>query len=363
MSSKSEKEERRKRKQERQGRDERNEGHQFSGSFALSKNGNEFEFFKSEADSTMRVHILPYIVKSDKHPEVVAGRMKVGDEDYFLEFGMHRNIGPEGKSSILCLNYTYGQPCPICEHARELKEQGVDKPPWPSRRCVYNVMEVDSDKIKVFEVSESLFHQELKGKLARSERGFFDYSDLSDGAIIECFVDENRSGKFRYNEYKDFAFCDREPLSENLLDQTIDLGSLLNVPTYEQVRDFYHGEISTIDYRGNNESVREDKKPDEARKESHKAERSGTAKESSGKKDGGEKEDSGNEGNGRGSGSRVHEDDRAEEAEKDVGELKYGDDCPYGLAFGKDFDTDRKKCSVKCPDDQYEACEKASKDV
>ena len=115
----SEREDRQKRKQERVDRDK--EGHGYSGSYALGKHGFDFEFHKPDKSTTMKIHILPFLIKSDRHPEVAAGRMEIGDEDYFLEYAAHRGIGPDGKSAVLCLDSTYGKPCPICEFVEQLR--------------------------------------------------------------------------------------------------------------------------------------------------------------------------------------------------------------------------------------------------
>lgn len=327
-------EERRKRKKERMNRDKDDANRSFSGSYALGKHGFEFDFFKEERGNALEFHILPYIIRSENHPEVVAGRMEIGDEDYFLEFGIHRGIGPQDSSSVLCLDMTFGKPCPICEHARELKADGSKQNlPWPSRRVLYNVMENRTDEIKIFEVSEKLFHRELKGKLSRSERGFFDYSDLEDGAMIKCWVDENRSGRFKFSEFKDFEFVDRDPLPEEILDRSIALEMLLNIPTYEQVEQFYNGEITTIDYR---EASAEDEKPQEKPRE-ERVKRSEKRKEP----------------------EKGEEAKEERKPRKKKGELSYGSECPYGLIFGEDFDTDRKKCGIECDDETYAKCEEA----
>jgi hypothetical protein len=271
--------------------------------------------------------------------------MEVGDEDYFLEYGVHRGIGPNDSSSVLCLDMTYGKPCPICEHAQQLKAEGSKQNlPWPSRRVLYNIMEKGTDEIKVFEVSEKLFHRELKGKLSRSERGFFDYSDLKDGAMIKCWVDENRSGRFKFSEYKDFEFVDRDPLPEEILDRTIPLEMLLNVPTYEQVEQFYNGEITSIDYNEPDETGSGEKNEKPERKSREKVEKPEV--EPARKK--------------RDESRRDPEEIKEErKSSKKKSKLEYGDKCPYGLVFGKDFDTSRKICGIECDDDTYTACEEA----
>lgn len=332
--SRADREARRARKQERLQRDAENQGNQFS-STALSRNGYQFDFFKVEREGELNLHIIPYVIGSEQHPEVVAGRMKVGDEDYFLEYAIHRNIGPDGRSSVLCLNRTYGKPCPICEHANELRDGGQsDDLPWPSRRAIYNLIDDDDrgQKIQVFEVSEKLFHDELKGKMLRSSRGVFDFSDPEEGAIVKCWASENKRGRFTFCEFKDFEFVDRDPLDVDLIDKAIPLDKLLNVPTYEEVRALYEGEITSINYGGRSAHPEESEDEPEAASEDE------------------------------------PEDEPEEEAPKEAPKrrrssekkgLEYGSECPQGLVFGKDFDTHKRKCGVDCSDRDFAACEKA----
>lgn len=346
---KSEREERQKRKQGRVDRDK--EGHGFSGSYVLGKHGFDFEFHKPDKSTTMKIHILPFLIKTERHPEVAAGRMEIGDEDYFLEYGAHRGIGPDGKSAILCLDSTYGKPCPICEHARELKKKGDrDDLPWPSRRVAYNVMEDEDDEVKVFDVSEKLFHRELKSKLSRSERGFFDYSSLDEGAMIQCYVEEDRSGKFTYLKFKDFEFKERKPLPRSLLDRTFPLEMLLNVPEYDDVLAFYNGEITSVDYKDTDgkKSKKEEPKGDGV---SGKSAADGVGSRGVPPREEAEEPK-------RGAREAAREETK-EERPKTSEQLKFGDKCPYGLVYGKDHDTDKRKCGIECPDKIFGACKKA----
>ena len=362
--------ERRARKEERVQRDK--EGN-FGGSFALSKNGFEFDFFKPDKNAWMRIHIIPFLVQSTNHPEVMMGRMDLGEEDYFLQYAQHRGLGADGRSGVLCLNATYGKPCPVCEHANQMKEQGEkDDLPWPSRRVVYNVL-VDGTQIGgrhlIFEASDKEFHRELKGALTRSERGFFDYSDLDAGAMIECYAEEVRK-KYIYLTFKDFKFRDRTALPIETLDWAIPLGALLNVPSYEQVAAFYEGEITTIPY---DRSAQPERTDDSV---------SDNDRGSNGQRANGPQTDE--------NGDDVRNDDRTKAAvpatpqgnvqseppppptsepvtapvrgaraaaqAESSGELKFGDTCPHGLTYGKDNDTVRKLCGIACEDGMFKSC-------
>ena len=310
--------ERRARKEARQERDRNNGG---GGLYVLGKHGFEFEFFKHEVGD-LNLHILPYIIQSENHPEVVAGRSEIGDEDYFLEFGQHYNVaGIEG--AVLCLKSTFNKPCPVCE---EIAEQQLEA--WPSRRVIYNVMDED-DKIQIFTVSRKNFHQELKDKLNRWKDGWFDYSDLEHGKMVYCYASKTQGAGMTWYTYKDFSFVDREPLDESLLDRTIPLGSLLNVPTYQQLRDLMDGKIKTINFT-------KDDDEEEPRQSSKKSKVEEEKPRRSSKK------------------SKVVEEPEEEPDEEE--ELEYGDECPQGLKFGEDFESSKKKCGTICSNSDFKAC-------
>lgn len=378
--------ERRARKEERVQRDK--EGN-FGGSFALSKHGFEFDFFKPDKNAWMRVHILPFLVQSTNHPEVQMGRMELGEEDYFLQYAQHRGLGSDGRSGVLCLNSTFGKPCPICEHANQLKEQGEkDDLPWPSRRVVYNFL-VDGTKIGgqhlIFEASDKYFHRELKGALTRSQRGFFDYSDLDTGAMVECFAEEVKQ-RYTYLTFKDFKFHDRASLPIETLDWAIPLGALLNVPTYEQVAAFYEGEITTISYDrpaqpevDNEQRMRPDGTVVDGRDNvSNQLFVNGVPQTdengNDGQRDGGaeaersraplpnvesERAPSATQEPATATEATPVRGARAAVQEESKGELAYGAACPHGLIYGKDNDTVRKLCGIECQDTMFKNCKAA----
>ena len=70
-----------------------------------------------------------------------------GEDDYVLDYWVHRNIGPGEDQTIVCLAKTYREKCPICEHAQELIRKGDQDTAdllKPKRRTIYNVYVWDS---------------------------------------------------------------------------------------------------------------------------------------------------------------------------------------------------------------------------
>ena len=71
----------------------------------------EVTFF-SPTEGKHRINIIPYTIKSKNHPLVKRGEAEIGEQDYIMDFYVHRGVGPAEKS-VLCLKNTYGKPCPI----------------------------------------------------------------------------------------------------------------------------------------------------------------------------------------------------------------------------------------------------------
>jgi len=222
----------------------------------------EVTFF-SPAEGKHRINIIPYTIKSKNHPLVKRGEAEIGEQDYIMDFYVHRGVGPAEKS-VLCLKNTYGKPCPICEYAASLRKKGKEeeaKALKPSRRAAYNIEDLkEPGKIKVFETSHYLFEKELIEEARDDdEGGFIDFADPEEGMEIKFRASKTTKGNMEFTEFKSFAFEDRdEPISEELLDSAISFDELLTVPTYEEVEKILYGDDEEEDSDEDNE---EDEKP------------------------------------------------------------------------------------------------------
>jgi len=207
--------------------------------------GYKKELFYRPKDGENHIDILPYVVKTDKHPS----KVKPGYTDHLLELWVHRRVGPS-QSTFLCIAKHYGKACPICEERDELKKNPSTPEDeinalYPKRRCWYNVVNLDLPEkdqiIQIFEEAQYLFEREILAKAGVKKDGFVTYWDLELGATVNFRATKKGSVKGPYFEYRIDAFEERQPYGESILQETFALDELIVVPTYEEVRNAYHG--------------------------------------------------------------------------------------------------------------------------
>lgn len=329
----------------------------------------EITFF-SPAEGKHRINIIPYTIKSKNHPLVKRGEAEVGEQDYIMDFYVHRGVGPAEKS-VLCLKNTYGKPCPICEYAASLRKKGKEeeaKALKPSRRAAYNIEDLkEPGKIKIFETSHYLFEKELIEEARDDEEGgFIDFADPEDGKEIKFRASKTTKGNMEFTEFKSFSFEDRdEPISEELLDAAVSFDELLTVPTYEEVEKILYGDDEEED------DDEEDEKPSKKSKsKSHDEEDEPEDEEESDDEDSDEDsdEDEDDEEEEKKPVKKPSKKSKSDDEDEDEDDEKpskksskkncKGDcsECPFGHKFGKDceeFD-DCDDCDV------WDKCVKAS---
>lgn len=211
----------------------------------LNFSGTDMEFYAPQ-EGRNRISIVPYTIKTDKHPLVKNKTLEIGDMDYVMDIWEHRGVGP-GQDSVLCLKHTYGKPCPICEEAARLKKEGKEdeaKALKARRRVYYNVFDPKDGKVKIFATSHYLFEKELIEEARDDEDGgYIDFADPEEGKEIRFRATKESLSGQEYLTYKSFSFEDREePLSKNILNKAISFDECLDVPTYNQVEKILYGE-------------------------------------------------------------------------------------------------------------------------
>lgn len=199
-------------------------------------------FYKPKA-GTNHIDFVPYVVKSDRHPD----KLPVGTPDYVLTLFVHRSVGA-AKDNFICLNSQYGKPCPICEAREVLKldpdatKEEINKL-YPKKRCWYNVIDLDSkDKnqpVQIFEESHYLFEKELLEFV--TNKNAFEFWDIEFGKTLEFMATENKSEFGNHMKYKQFYLDDRQPYGEDIYEEAYNLVDLLHIPTYEEIRNSYLG--------------------------------------------------------------------------------------------------------------------------
>jgi len=296
----------------------------------LAGEDKQIEFFKPIV-GTNRFNIIPYVVRSSRHPLIQQGELEKGSLDYILDIWVHTYIGPE-QADITCPKKNYGKPCPICEEVSRLYDQQESdeaKKLQASRRGLYNVIPMlgeDSGKLMVFNSSHFKFEKEMieEANACKEGEGIIPFSELGkEGRIVQYRVATEKFGKNDVNNYKNFQFLERdEAIGEEILDQVIPLDQGIILLTYDEIHKlFFEGGEA-----GEDKPKRESKK-EESKKDS----------------------------------DTVSEDpptpDKPKEEKKEV--PKDEDKCTHGHTFGKDGDK-KPECEGCKPVKHWERCVKLS---
>jgi hypothetical protein len=212
----------------------------FGGIFEESKRAG-VQFFKCKEDDH-EIFIVPYIV-GEQHP-----RLKAGKVDFLLDVFVHRKVGIN-EDSVICLNRTYKEPCPICEYQAQLKaaddpDEALIKSLNPTRRNIFNIVCCDSQKeidkgIQVWDVSQWLFTNPLE-ELAHKKKGGGEvmYADIDEGKIISF---RKKGSGVTSTEYTAFEFKDRDEIPDEILEAAHCLDELIHKPEYDEVATLFFG--------------------------------------------------------------------------------------------------------------------------
>ena len=206
----------------------------------------EINFFKPTRDKLNMIDIIPWIVATTNHPQ----GLEKGSLDYILDVHIHFKVGP-GERNFICLKYTFGKKCPICEEYVTKKEEGESKEVLerykPSRRAIYNIIDKNEEEkgIQLFEASYAYFEKELNEEIQVQ----FDQEgkeaptivDLDEGMTVQFRAAKDKYMGHEFNKYKSFNFLEREPYPQDILDDVYPLDKLLVIPTYDEVRDAFLG--------------------------------------------------------------------------------------------------------------------------
>jgi hypothetical protein len=326
----------------------------------------DVKFYKPK-EGRNRIIILPYKIKTKKHPLVAKGRWTVGDLDYVMDVWVHQRFGG-GELDLICLKKNYNKPCPACEIAEEYRQAGKEdeyKASRPSRRVVYNVLDARAPEkgVMIFSTSHYLFEKELiEEAIAAGENGEpVDFADWEDGKIISFRGSIAKIGQNEFLEFKSFTFEPREqPLPRGIEEEIISLDEVMTVYSYDDMKKMIYGqngideEAEEVQDRGRTiasdddeeeVTVKNDRRPVHIENETKSFRKSIDTEEEN------EKEDrivSTRESDVK-SRSRFEGSDRASSQQTSKRDV-----CPSGHRFGVDWDTtpDCEKCKVwdKCGD-------------
>lgn len=230
----------------------------FSTYYELPANVSEW---KPTGDKKGKEHffdIVPFQV-GDKYPLTRdpdtdrAVRLEKGDWTYLLDVWVHRGVGPDNET-VVCPRKSYGEPCPICEHAQELLADEDDKEErkkifgdkMPKRRVMYNVLVYDNADeeekgVQVFEVAHWFMEKELQeaATLPRGGGQIF-YADPVDGKMIYFKIVKRGENKIEFTGHK---FMDRDyEITDDIIEQAHCLDSFLKVYSYDELYSKYWGD-------------------------------------------------------------------------------------------------------------------------
>ena len=197
-------------------------------------------FFKNDGKK-VEFDVIPYTVSDRRNPDVIAGRLKVGDMTDARMYWQHSDIGSDQKPYI-CLK-TVGQRCPICEaHAAMAKNPKADskdvKALKSKMRMLYNVIDAadSSGKVMVWDVSYYMFTKQLENEQREVEE-YYGYADPDAGYTLRIRFEEKLlpgSSKPFYKADR-IDFDKRKALSDADLKAAVDLDAALKILTYEQL--------------------------------------------------------------------------------------------------------------------------------
>ena len=295
----------------------RNEGGKTSGVLDTGKVEGNVTFYKLKKGK-QSLDVIPFEVTSKHHPQ----GFKKDDIDYKLDIFVHNNVGANNEK-VVCLQHTFGKPCPICEDRQQLMDAGAEwddeevKALKSKRRCYYNVIDLDEqDKgIQLLDISFYWFEKEVYEEAESAGPEFSCFADLEEGYTIEFRGAEEKFKGKPLIKPKSYGFVERDAYDEEILDKVFPLDAMLKVPTYEEVQSMYLGMEAESEEE-------EEEKEEPARKRKAKV---------------------------------VEVEEEQEEVEEEVDEdLDDIPVCPYGHIIGKDHKC-KEECD-ECEDDDFEAC-------
>jgi hypothetical protein len=294
--------------------DDRKEGGDYSKYF---KDDFELTFAKFGAtkEEPHIVDIIPFIA-GDKMPDFM--RVKEGKPAYYLDIYVHQNIGG-GKAWVVCPAKNYGDDCPVCEYINSLVKDGKEYEDYaeiaPKRRCVYNIINMTTDKeekkgIQIWESSHKYSEKAIQSA-AKAPRGGgsipFSHPDKEVGQSISFSVDNDT-----YKTVSGHKLVPREyDISDDILDKAFQLDQIIKILSYKEIKKIF------------------EKYSDDDEKETSKSK------------------------------DECSESENDDKSSRRLKENKIVDECPEGLNFGEDIDN--SDACANC--NLYDDCAKKADEI
>ena len=221
------------------------------------------------AEGENLIDVIPFNA-SEENPLVISGKIGVGDTIYALDYFVHKSIGPSRKN-ITCLTQ-YGCDCPLCEEKKRLKnsssaeDQKKAEKIGSKRRVVYVIHDLKTDKYGFWDTGWKSVEEKVQ-KLARvtkdSRTGApINPFDWNCGATIKFYGEKK---KFEGNDFVEpdlFSFIERDPLSDEVLEHSVDLATVIKKTTAEEMEQILAGKLVADKTESKSETPSAEKKSD-----------------------------------------------------------------------------------------------------
>ncbi len=184
------------------------------------------------------IDIVPYEVTTNHHPDDI----EQGVLWYKHPFQIHHGVGVKDES-LICPE-SVGKPCPICEERAKLAQDWDNNEDriraiQAQRHTAYNILNPDDeDSIAIFVISKGKFPSVLETELDEGPEENLNFYDVTDeGKTIKARFSKASFKGRDYLECTRIDFRDRGELDEDeILEKTIDLSEIFNVPSYDQLK-------------------------------------------------------------------------------------------------------------------------------
>lgn len=190
-----------------------------------------------------RLSIIPFEVTQAGNFDGI----EPGELWYKASVLVHTQVGVN-KQMILCPKM-FNKRCPLCEAEAALREQGAE---WNDPDCqvlrakkreVYNVINEDKpeDGIQLLEASYNVFGKKLDAEIEDDEaNGAF--PDPDEGLIVVARGVTETFGNHKYIDIDKITFEERDALSDEVLNEALDLHKALKIMTYDEIVTLMNGD-------------------------------------------------------------------------------------------------------------------------
>jgi hypothetical protein len=241
--------------------DKQGQGYEIA-SISLPKGVQTFTF---REEKVYKLNVIPFVTKAGN---------PMAEEDmvhYERTYWVHRNVGPEGKS-FACLQKTFKKPCPVCQHAAKLEQEGgADKETLdalrPKKRQLWQVQDINA-KEKGFQILECSYFNGLgeliDAKLDATEdddpyRRFF---HLDGGMMLKIKASQDSFNGRSYFKPTNVEFSPRDKaLPESVLDEGTCLDDLPREMPYKELQKAFYQEAPAADDDDDDDEDDTPKKP------------------------------------------------------------------------------------------------------